>query len=337
MMNVTITIIVVALAIWVLAYISRIIHPTPSIVVANTEFLEELSSYRVARMGARALGMIRVIVAGIAVLSISLLAGRLATEHISSDTFPHRDIVICLDVSGSMSGYDSETLKAFSSMVEDFHGERIALSIFNSTSRIIFPLTTDYKLAKRELSAGASAIDFDEGAYRKGRVIYSPQKVRRYAEFVNGTQGVPNQASIVPDGLATCATLFDHTDKKRSRSIILVTDNEVNGKSIYNLDQAADFVGNRNITLFSFYPGPNQCGATCAGELRTVTLRRGGDFYSSSNPDAVPKFLEKVEKTQASAGGANPQLRPIDQPLWPWIAAVLAVAMLLIIAGKTHS
>ncbi|RFT34651.1 VWA domain-containing protein, partial [Bifidobacteriaceae bacterium NR019] len=69
-----------------------------------------------------------------------------ANEQVSS-----RDIVLCLDVSGSALPYDREVIQAYLNFIEHFQGERIGLSIFNSTSRTVFPLTDDYRLAKKQL------------------------------------------------------------------------------------------------------------------------------------------------------------------------------------------
>ena len=45
-----------------------------------------------------------------------------------------------------------------SKLVSHFRGERIALSIFNSTSRTVFPLTDDYDLVSSQLTKAADAL-----------------------------------------------------------------------------------------------------------------------------------------------------------------------------------
>ena len=62
-----------------------------------------------------------------------------------------RDIVLCLDVSGSALPYDREVIDTYRTLVDNFKGERIGLSIFNSTSRTVFPLTDDYELVSEQL------------------------------------------------------------------------------------------------------------------------------------------------------------------------------------------
>ena len=126
--------------------------------------MDRIPSFVRAQRMAQAVRALQVAIAVLAVLAASVLSGRIASERISTPEFSSRDIVLCLDVSGSMYEYDTEILSTFAELVDTFEGERVALSIFNSTSRTVFPLTNDYDLVQRELEAGAEAIDFDESA-----------------------------------------------------------------------------------------------------------------------------------------------------------------------------
>ena len=75
------------------------------------------------------------------VLAIALVA-RPSTVDEGEERASSRDIVLCLDVSGSALPYDREVIDTYRTLVDNFKGERIGLSIFNSTSRTVFPLTT---------------------------------------------------------------------------------------------------------------------------------------------------------------------------------------------------
>ncbi len=57
----------------------------------------------------------------------------------------------------------------------------------------------------------------------------------QYAQFTAGTTANLSGASLIGDGLASCALQFDAEDTERSRSIILATDNYVSGEPIYTL------------------------------------------------------------------------------------------------------
>lgn len=76
-------------------------------------------------------------------LTFALIA-RPATVDQGEERASSRDVVLCLDVSGSTLPYDREVIDTYRDLVSHFQGERIGMSIFNSTSRTVFPLTDDY-------------------------------------------------------------------------------------------------------------------------------------------------------------------------------------------------
>ena len=80
------------------------------------------------------------------------LAARPARVDRTLEQGHNRDIVLCLDVSGSTLPYDRQVIASYLDLVRNFRGERMALSIFNSTSRTVFPLTDDYVMITAELS-----------------------------------------------------------------------------------------------------------------------------------------------------------------------------------------
>ncbi|GAB2545727.1 vWA domain-containing protein [Brachybacterium huguangmaarense] len=333
---VTLLLLLAGIAAWAIAYWNRRSVRRSPVVVANSEFLERVPSFARAQRTARALRVVLVPIAVLGLVGASVLSGRVGTERIQTPKFANRDIVLCLDVSGSMYQFDTEILSTFSQMVDGFEGERLGLSIFNSTSRTAFPLTNDYDLIRTELQKDAEAIDFDEQGYRLGTRQYSPEKRRMFADFIAGTRGVDDQASLVPDGLAACAQEFDHAEADRSRSIIFATDNEVNGEPIFQLDEAAAALDARGIQLYTFYPGASECSATCADELKTVTEGHGGHFYSSSDPNAIPSILASIQKTQAQEMGATPRVVRTDMPMFGFLVALVAMAGLVITGWRAR-
>ena len=269
-------------------------------------------------------------------IAASVLSGRIASERIETPEFSSRDIVLCLDVSGSMYEYDTEILQTFAQLVDTFEGERVALSIFNSTSRTVFPLTNDYDLIKRELEAGAEAIDFDEFGYRLGTQDYSEDKVRQFVEFVDGTRGIADQASVVPDGLASCGQVFDQAEKDRSRSIIFATDNEVNGDPLFTLDEATTRIADRDIDLYTFYPGAYECGPQCFEELKAATEDKDGELFESSDPEAIPSIIDQIQKSQAEVLGATPTVVRSDHPGVGFVLTFLGLVGILVLGWRAR-
>ncbi|MFC7376726.1 VWA domain-containing protein [Brachybacterium sp. GCM10030267] len=333
---VTALLLLAALAVWAITFWNRRAMRKSPVLVANSRYMDRIPSFVRAQRMARAVRVLQVSIAVIGVLAASLLSGRIATERIETPEFSSRDIVLCLDVSGSMYEYDTEILQTFAEMVDNFQGERVALTIFNSTSRTVFPLTNDYDLIKRELEEGAEAIDFDEFGYRLGTRDYSDEKVRQYVEFVEGTRGIADQASIVPDGLASCGMEFDQAEEDRSRSIIFATDNEVNGEPIYTLQEATEAVAGRDIDLYTFYPGAYECGPECFEELKTATEDQDGELYESSDPEAIPSIINEIQKTQAETMGASPTVVRTDHPGLGFVLTFLSLIGILVLGWRAR-
>ncbi len=333
---VTALLLIAALVVWGITFWHRRALRRAPVLVANSQYMDRIPSFVRAQRLARAVRVAQVGVAVLGVLAASVLSGRIASERIETPEFASRDIVLCLDVSGSMYEYDTEILETFAQLVDTFEGERVALSIFNSTSRTVFPLTNDYDLIRRELESGAEAIDFDEFGYRLGTRDYPQEKVRQYVDFVEGTRGIPDEASVVPDGLASCAQVFDQAEEDRSRSIIFATDNEVNGTPIFTLQEAADRASSREIDLYTFYPGAYECGPTCAEELREVTEGTGGKMYESSDPEAIPSIIQQIQKSQAQVMGATPTVIRTDHPGPAFVLTFLSLVGILVLGWRAR-
>ncbi|WP_258369475.1 VWA domain-containing protein [Georgenia satyanarayanai] len=302
--------------------------------VANTAYLRRLPTYRRRmRLYQVALGGVGVF-ALVAALGSSLLLARPAERDVRAEVLATRDIVLCLDVSGSMIEFDTEIVQTFSEMVEGFDGERIALSVWNSTSRTVFPLTDDYALVTDELDAAATALDFDLDA-----LVHAPEALDRLEEFVAGTMSLdPNSSSLVGDGLATCAYAFDETDTERSRSIIIATDNQVLGEPIYGLQEAADLAAERDIRLYGLFAASDEAYSPENEEAyRQAITGHGGLVYNADDPGAVDAIIEDIASQQAVELEAEPEVVITDRPETVLWIAVAGVAGLVLAAWRLRS
>ena len=149
-----------------------------------------------------------------------------------------RDIVLCLDVSGSTLPYDREVIDTYLELVKHFEGERIGLSIFNSTSRTVFPLTDDYELVTKQLSSASKALKGVESQDDIDKM--SDAEYQDIANWLEGTQNRKDATSLIGDGVVSCAAMLPgfaygeanhaNADRQRAASIVLATDNVVSGK-----------------------------------------------------------------------------------------------------------
>ena len=286
--------------------------------IARAERLRTLGSFRQAvRRRALALGGL------LALASVTvLLAGVVAARPMSSQTIQpvntSRDIMLCLDVSGSMTDVDVEVLTVFDELLDGFEGERIGLVIFNSSAVQIFPLTDDYDFVREHLQ----------------RISESFEYVEDIPEHWVGTLNGPG-ASLIGDGLASCAMGFDHEGDERSRSIILATDNEVNGASIVTLDEAAAYAASKEIRVFALNPVEGK-DTEPSEELIAAAEATGGAAFGLRETTTVADIVTQVQEEEATELRGQAQVVWSDDPnLWI-VLLVLPVLGLVVVLWRVR-
>src|SRR5699024_2131347 len=147
---------------------------------------------------------------------------------------------------------------------------------------------------------------------------------------------IPDEASIVPDGLASCAQEFARAEEDRSRSIIFATDNEVNGEPIFTLEAATQRVADREIDLSAFSPGDFESGARCFDDLDGATEDQYGERYESSDPEAIPSIIDQIQKNQAEVLGATPSVVRTDHPTAGFVLTFLGLVGVLVLGWRTR-
>lgn len=290
--------------------------------VARAERLRQLPAVRraaqirvVALIGAATLGAISVVAAGVA-------AARPMAAQVIEPSAHSRDIMLCLDVSGSMTDVDIEILEVFDALADGFDGERIGLTIFNSSPVQVFPLTDDYPFIHDAIESLRTGME--EGTASGG-----------IPEHWAGTLDGPG-SSLIGDGLAACTLRFDHADTDRSRSIILATDNEDFGESIVTLDEAAAHSAEKGIRVFALNPVQDSASEP-SERLSRAASATGGHAYALRGETTVADIIAEVEREEATALDARPEVVVSDAPE-PWILiAIIASVATVVIAGRIRA
>lgn len=281
--------------------------------VARAERLRELPAVRRAtRRRAVGLAAIAALAAAAALTSSVVIARPMASQTIVPEN-TSRDIMLCLDVSGSMTEVDKEVLDVFLELVDGFEGERIGLTIFNASPVQVFPLTDDYAFVREHLRSMRESFEYGD---------VTP-------EHWQGTLDGPG-ASLIGDGLAACALRFDHADEERSRSIILATDNEVAGASVLTLEEAAAYSASVGVRVFAL--NPIQDDGAVAQELVAAAEATGGEAYGLRGTTTVADIVDRVEEQEATALRGEIEVVWTDEPT-VWIVVVLMLSLLLVVIG----
>lgn len=296
------------------------------ILVAHTEFLRQLSSYR--RLVAGRKGKLSALLAlfVLTTLFASVLAGRPVAVRTQNDKLATRDIVLCLDVSGSMLEYDSEIVEKFRSMVDSFRGERIALVMWNSTARTVFPLTDDYPMVSSELDHIATVLNKISDPYTINKA-----DLNDVFDVLVGTAALDGQsASLIGDGLANCVLTFDLQDQERSRSIIFATDNELAGNPVYQLNEAATFAKERGISVLGMFV-PGSLSSASRADFERDLQAAGGKVYDTRSPETVDAVIDEITSTQAAELDAQARSVQTDepQPYAPYLIGALLASLAL--------
>ncbi|MEO8863162.1 MAG: hypothetical protein ABI354_02460 [Candidatus Saccharimonadales bacterium] len=270
--------------------------------VAHARAYTELPAYKTAMKRYKRLVYLGVTVVFIGLMGGVLLSSRLASTSIEQPQTHSRDIMLCLDVSGSMTDDDKEILKTFAKLAKGFKGERIGLSVFDSSSVSLFPLTDDYDFVVKQLGDASNWL----GDYK------SPQD-RAMSSGISLGEG----SSLIGDGLASCVMGFDNLGAKRSRTIILATDNYVSGQQIVTLKEAAALAKSKGIRTYGLNPADYSSkyySDEVAKDFRDSVLITDGAYYKFSDKSAIPGLISQVEKQEATRFLGAPQLVQKDKP-----------------------
>lgn len=300
-------------AILVVVFLSRPRSLKGNVPVAYTRRITSLKSFASRKQ--------RFLIGGIAIVAVTLIGGASALVGISrpvtTETLnpqqKQRDVMLCLDASGSMYSYNAKILDTYADLIKSFKGERIGMTVFNSTAVSVFPLTTDYDMATEFIK------DAQAGFESWGL---------RGTDFLDGTADPTiDGSSLIGDGLASCLNNFDRTKEKRSRSVIFATDNQLAGEPIYDLLEAADLAKKHNIRVYAlaprgFFSGPQ------LDELEQAAQLTGGEMFTMGSGGGVRGVVDKVQKEEAALTAGDSVTLTHDHPAVP--LAVTGVVLIVI-------
>ncbi|WP_413316412.1 hypothetical protein AA0Z99_07390 [Agrococcus sp. 1P02AA] len=270
-------------------------------------FRGALLRYRLWIGGALLLSLVGAGVAG-------TVASRPSGVHANQEDDYKRDIVLCLDVSGSMVDVDAEILGVYQQIAAELDGERIGMRIFDASSVMSFPLTSDYDYIAAQLGRYQRALEGTLG----------PDEQFNYLAGTASGLG----ASLVGDGLASCVLDFaDLEASERPRSIILATDNVVNGQQIFSLPQAGQLAVDNEVRVYAINPF-DWGGDMESQELREVSEGTGGAYFPLDFAQTVPQIVERVNAIEAGYIETPPQIQLVDRPgALPLVVLVVVAAL----------
>lgn len=198
-----------AVAIW------RLRKPAkrPTHFIGDTNTAKNLPSFTREQRRGRWLSIATTTVIGLLIVTFAIIASRPQQQIRKIEYQNSRDIVLCMDISGSMETYVPPAMQTLQKVVAANPTDRYSLVLFGNVPYVALPLTSDttaIEITVKDLEANFTDDDVD-------------------AVDIVGFDPSVEGGTDIAIGLASCFRRFDNIDQQRSRHIILVSDMQHNG------------------------------------------------------------------------------------------------------------
>jgi len=292
--------VVVLLVLWLRPW--RRAPRTGAAYIAHAARLRDLPRYRALVRRQVVLGACLTLAALVACSGAVVLAGRLQQRQSVIQEDRTRDIVLCLDASGSMAQVDAQVLEEFRAIIAGLRGERVGLTIWSGAAITVFPLTDDYEYVVEQLSAAQQA--FASGD------VYSDD----YAIFTAGTVLDWDVQSQMGDGLASCVQRFDRRDEERSRAIVLASDNEPIGTGIFSVPDAAAYALEQKVVVHGIAAPKTAERPAAVDQFEAAVTSTGGTFSLLGADGSTRTVIEAIADLEAKPIRRPPLVQVLDRP-----------------------
>lgn len=296
--------------------------------IANTEYTKNLEYYKKIMRKYKILNLLIKSFCVICIISSLTLIARPSKVQTTESKRYNRDIFLCMDVSTSVVELDGNLVSEMKEMVKKLKGERFGITIFNTSSNLLVPLTDDYEyvldiLDKLEESLKAYE-ETTEDAIAK----------QDYTQAGTLVGNAERGSSIIGDGLATALFDFPDLEEERTRIVLFSTDNDDASKKgpIVTVSEAGDIAKDKGIIVYALCPELTK--DKDKQELRNAVKKTGGDLYTETSSETVSKIVSKIEKTQKNEIEGTKETKRIDKPELPFIILTVSVVILFILNKK---
>jgi Ca-activated chloride channel family protein len=248
----------------------------------------------------------------VAALAQPQRVGKPITRDISA-----RDIMLAIDISGSMDQTDFETadkkmvrrLDGVKQVVDAFiarrKGDRIGLILFGTKAYIQCPFTQDLSTI---------------------RALLDQTKV-----------GMAGQQTAIGDAVGLTIKTFE-TSKAQQKMLILLTDGNDTASRVPPA-QAADIARQRGLVIYTIGVGdPNGTGENRVdfATLRAVASTTGGSFFRAENGEQLERIyadIDKLAPVKLQTETWRPKLPLFQWPLGAAVVLGIATWLLLLLRG----
>lgn len=293
--------------------------------IANTEYLKNTEYFKIKIKKYMQMKKIVYLIFITCIISSTILISRLAKTNSHNSNQYNRDIFLCMDISSSVDELNIELVESLKKTVNKLRGERFGISIFNTSSVTLVPLTDDYDYVNSVLDKISKSIKVNnliEGETDDDYLYYANY-------ILSGTEegSEIRGSSLIGDGLASCVYNFSNLDTDRTRIIILSTDNDLAGTPLVTLEEAASISKSKEIKVFGI--GAKIMGDEDGAAFKNAIEKTNGKFYEHSNT-TVNNIVNDIEATSKSLLETQVEITEIDIPQIPFILLIISISGLII-------
>lgn len=300
--------------------------------VANTSFVKELPYFKKRVKLYKVILLSSKIFCLIAMLISCLLLARPYNVEITTDEEYNRDIFLCMDVSASVDELNYELVDNLIETVSSLKGERFGISIFNTSSVLLVPLTDDYNYVTDSLKKIKKAIEYSND---RNMNIFEKDDYLTTVNYINSGTLEGNDkkgSSLIGDGLASCVYSFSNLDEDRTRIIIFTTDNALAGTPLLTLDEAAAISKKEKVIVYGL--GPEFVKEKENYQKAVATTN--GKYYDATT-SSVKNIVNDIEKTSKSLIKKESQRKEVDTPTIPFVILLVSIFALILLSKKVIS
>jgi len=258
-------------------------------VIAHTKTIKMLPAYRRAVTRYRILMACAAVAFLAALFSLTAVAARPTSRDERRSESEKRDIVLCIDVSGSTKPYMDSLLEYFKNIIsdKDMREQRFAVTIFDGKPANIIPLTDDYDALNEQIESVSATFG------SKARITSAYNLPISHSVLGTST-------SAIGDGAMGCINSLDLSENnQRAKSVIIATDNGYDdGTQSVDIGQAARYAKRYGIRFYGLYTGSKYL-TDRKNEFINAVIDTNGSFHDLN--DSYDIIYDSTYSKQAVA------------------------------------
>lgn len=302
--------------------------------VANAEYLKALPVYRRKKWESRIVRIVTLAGVLVSLVAALFLTARPYRRDTVKDDIDRRDIFFCLDLSASGYRAAEALVPEMKELVPELDGDRIGITLFNTTASLYVPMTDEYEFVLQRLDELEEYLEAEEEFQNSYAEKYEyaadiPENERdRYDElnrilaaFDEGTTAgyASKGTSVIGESLASCLFNFPELhDEARTRILILATDNkdECIGTPLATLEEAADMCAKDGVVVFGIYPdtADDENAEENRTAMQAAVESTGGTFYVEGNGTTAEQILADIRLQEIETTKTVTSTKDTDMP-----------------------